>query len=163
MLFRIANKLSCGWNQIKLPKILATLRLKRRACRDIEKSRQILERKNVVDESRDGESSLLQSQREGFEFNSQSKMNSHSRKSGYIFSKTLEHLRTKTGMAQVKNWELGDRMQHNLHILNSGLTRSISILLLQKYNISSALQLFIVNNYVWYLFPGGSLNHLTPK
>ena len=57
----------------------------------------------MVDESRDGESSLLQSQREGFEFNSQSKMNSHSCKSGYIFSKTLEHLRTKTGMAQVKN------------------------------------------------------------
>ena len=161
MMFRIGNKLSCGWNQIKLPKILATLRLKRRACRDIEKSRQILERKNVVDDSRDGESSLLQSQRkEGL--NSTLKVKwSYTHAKVQIFSVTP--LPTKTGMARVKNWELGDKIQPSLHILNSGLTRSISILLLQKYNISSALQLFIVNNYVWYLFPGGSLTHLTPK
>ena len=40
--------------------------------------------------------------RRGFELKPQSNMNLHSFKSAYIFSKTLEHIRTKTGMAQVK-------------------------------------------------------------
>ena len=58
----------------------------------------------MVDESRNGESCLLQIQRkEGLNSTQKSQMNLHSCKSAYIFSKTLEYIRTETEMAQVKN------------------------------------------------------------